>query len=362
MMRLAAVALVFLFALPASAARLPILASHDWWPVFSPDSNEVAFTNVNGQGRVFTLQVADSASGDVTTLARASSQLLPSWSPDSQSVAYQSGGRIWTIGIDGTGRREVHAGLYPAWSPDGKTIAFVVGGVLHAGSATYGTNVIGVPAWSPNGQQIAYPQSDGIYVSGTRVATPPQEARTAVWSPDGKTLAYVSGGSVYVVNADGSAAPLKVAGPFRNVSPLAWSNTSDELSYTADGRLVVTNGDGGWHTLKPAKGAQGASYAPGAPHSDVLAYSGPNRFCPGHDAILLYGDRMLVGSCSITGTADADVIQGTSAGGDRLYGLAGNDTIRARNGHRDTVDCGSGRDTVYADKGDSLAHCEIAHR
>ena len=124
----------------------------------------------------------------------------------------------------------------------------------------------------------------------------------------------------------------------------------------------MTSSDGGWHTLKPAKGAQGVSYAPGAPHSDVLAYSGPNRFCAGHDAILLYGDRMLAGSCAITGTAAADTILGTSAGGDRIYGLAGNDTIRARNGHHDTVDCGTGRDTVYADRGDSLVRCEIVRR
>jgi len=150
--RLLILAALLVFAVPASAARLPILASHDWWPVFSPDSSAVAFTNVNGQGRVFTLDVVDSASGDVTRLAQASSQLFPSWSPDSQSVAYQSGGRIWTVGADGKGRRAVHAGLYPAWSPDGKTIAYVLGGAIHAGTATFGTNVIGVPAWSPNAQ------------------------------------------------------------------------------------------------------------------------------------------------------------------------------------------------------------------
>ena len=44
-------------ALPASAATLPILAWHDWWPVYSPDAQSIAFTRVNGQGRVFTLEV-----------------------------------------------------------------------------------------------------------------------------------------------------------------------------------------------------------------------------------------------------------------------------------------------------------------
>jgi hypothetical protein len=58
-------------AVPASAGRLPVLASHDWWPVFSPNGKLVAFTNVNGQGRVFTLEVADAATHRVTRLAEA---------------------------------------------------------------------------------------------------------------------------------------------------------------------------------------------------------------------------------------------------------------------------------------------------
>jgi hypothetical protein len=41
---------------------------------------------------------------------------------------------------------------------------------------------------------------------------------------------------------------------------------------------------------------------------------------------------------------------------------AGNDTIHARNGRRDTIDCGAGRDTVWADRIDRLAHCEIVRR
>ncbi len=360
MKRLLLVGLLLIFAVPASAARLPILASQDWWPVFSPDSKQVAYTTVNGQGRVFTLKVVDAATRRVTQLAQAGSQLQPSWSPDSKSLAYQSGGRIWTIGIDGKNRRAVAPGLYPAWSPGG-TLAYVVNGVVHAGTATFGTNVIGPPAWSPDGSQIAYAQSNGIYVGANRIATPVGEARTVAWSPDGKSLAYVSGGNVYVVGADGTK-PVKVAGPFRNVSPLDWSNTSDELAYTADGELVLTNGDGGWHTQRVAVAAQGASYAPAAPHSDVLAYSGPVPQCPGHFGIRVYGDRLLAGSCTIAGTPLADTIQGTSGAGDVVAAGAGNDTIRVQDRHTDRVDCGPGRDTVWADRTDRLSRCEIIHR
>src|SRR4051812_15216814 len=133
MKKLVVVCALVLFAVPASGARLPVLAAHDWWPVFSPDSKWVAFTNVNGQGRVFTLEVSNAGNHRVTRLAQSSSQLLPSWSPGSKQLAYQSGGRVWTVGIDGTDRRRIAVGRFPAWAPDGSAIAYVDAGVVHAG-------------------------------------------------------------------------------------------------------------------------------------------------------------------------------------------------------------------------------------
>jgi Tol biopolymer transport system component len=360
--QLAIILALLVFALPASAARLPVLASHDWWPVFSPNSELVAYTNVNGQGRVFTLEVVNAQTRRVTRLAQASSQLLPSWSPDSKQLAYQSGGHIWTIGAGGSGRREVHPGLYPAWSSGG-TLAYVETGVLHAGTQTFGTNVIGPPSWSPDGRQIAYAQSDGLYVGATKIATTAQEARTAVWSPDGKTLAYSSGGFVWDGPADGTAKPTRLAGPFRNISPLAWDNTNDELAYTTGSELVVTDFNGGVHTQVAAKtNGIGASFAPGDPHSRILVYSGPNSVCTSHDAIRMFQNGMIIGSCAITGTSGADVIDGTASGGDVISAGAGNDSIHAKNGHRDVVSCGPGRDTVWADRTDHLSGCEIIHR
>src|SRR4051794_11960659 len=94
---LAVLGVVCVLAVPASAAKLPILASQDWWPVFSPDGGSIAFTRVDGQGRVFTLDVVPARGGRVVRLAQAGSQLLPSWSPDSSHLAYQAGGRIYTV-------------------------------------------------------------------------------------------------------------------------------------------------------------------------------------------------------------------------------------------------------------------------
>ena len=68
----------------------------------------------------------------------------------------------------------------------------------------------------------------------------------------------------------------------------------------------------------------------------------------------------------LTGTAGADLILGRR-GRDRLNGLAGEDCLRggrgrdrinARDGERDTVNCGRGRDRVLADPIDSVRRCE----
>jgi hypothetical protein len=118
-----------------------------------------------------------------------------------------------------------------------------------------------------------------------------------------------------------------------------------------------------WHSELLVKGAAvGTSFAPASPHSDILTYSGPNLQCPGHAAIRLYESRQLAGSCAIAGTPLADRIEGTNGAGDVVTAGAGNDTIRVQDHHTDRVNCGPGRDTVFADRTDRLTGCEIVHR
>jgi Ca2+-binding RTX toxin-like protein len=73
----------------------------------------------------------------------------------------------------------------------------------------------------------------------------------------------------------------------------------------------------------------------------------------------------------IQGGAGADVIRGLGGddrlvggtGADVIDGGAGNDTIYARDGTRDHITCGSGRDTVDADRRDVVARdCESVRR
>lgn len=368
MRRLLVLALLVLFALPASAAKLPILAPHDWWPVYSPDSRYVAFTEVNGQGRIFTLKVVDTETKRVRTLAQASSQLFPSWSADSQTIAYQSAGHIWSVGVDGSNRRELYEGSFPAWSPQGAKLAYIDRGAMYIDGVKFADDsIIGMPIWAPDGNSMVYARTDGIYLLSAgaewEVTGTLNEVRRVVWSPDGTQLAYAMGSYVYVVAAQGGAKPKRIAGPFADIGPLAWGPTSDVLAYTVRGGVELSTNEPTWHTQKIAKSAGvGTSFAPASPHSDLLVYSGPNLQCAGHDAIRLYESRQLAGSCAIAGTPGADTILGTSQGGDRIAAGAGNDTIRARNGRKDLVSCGAGRDTVWADRSDRLSGCEIVHR
>ena len=56
------------------------------------------------------------------------------------------------------------------------------------------------------------------------------------------------------------------------------------------------------------------------------------------------------------------MIEGTPREGDVISAGAGNDAVHANDGHTDRVDCGPGRDVVWADRTDRLTRCEVVHR
>jgi Ca2+-binding RTX toxin-like protein len=114
------------------------------------------------------------------------------------------------------------------------------------------------------------------------------------------------------------------------------------------------------HKGKTINGTAGSNRLVGTAYADVLNGLGGND--------LLYG---MGGNDTLNGGTGKDRLYGGAgndlllpgAGADTVYGGAGNDVVRARDTVADVIDCGTGRDTVYADRHDKVAkNCEIVHR
>jgi WD40-like Beta Propeller Repeat len=363
--KLALVALLaFVVALPASAGSLPITASRDWWPVWSPNDHDIAFTRINGTGRVMQLLIYHLATHRSTLIGTSAGQLSPSWSPDGERLIYASGGLLYVVHRDGSQKHRYFApskAYGPSFGPGGQ-VAFLSNGNLWVDNEQWTTNVAGQPSW--NGSEVAFARDDGIYVGMSRETV--QRIASAinpgppVWSPDGTFVAYSADNRVWTVEPGGR--PVAISPAFADIGPLSWSRQSDSIAYTVRGAVEDTFLNG--KTLRMA-----ATVGVGTAFShlgDLLAFSGSHPGCPGHASIRIYEDNAHIpsftGGCGVAGTSGADVIYGTTQGGDVIAAGAGNDRVHARNGHRDRVLCGPGRDTVWADGSDRLSGCEVVDR
>lgn len=107
---------------------------------------------------------------------------------------------------------------------------------------------------------------------------------------------------------------------------------------------------GGGSKRDTLSGGAGVDALVGGSGKDTLT-GGPGR------------DRISGGSADdrIYGNAGADRIT-PGRGRDRVIAAGGNDRISARDGRRDRISCGSGRDTVTADRNDVLTSCERVTR
>jgi hypothetical protein len=92
-----------------------------------------------------------------------------------------------------------------------------------------------------------------------------------------------------------------------------------------------------------------------------------NRLVGGANADTIRGGG---GNDRIIGNGGADRLYGDAGndsiapggGADSVFGGAGNDVVSARDGQRDVIDCGAGRDSVVADRIDVVRGCEKVTR
>jgi Tol biopolymer transport system component len=159
--------------------------------VWSPDGRRLVAVTYDGATPVLETIGVDGSGGQA--LVRIG-QLTPpvgfAWSPDGATIAYASGGRLWTVPADGSGTPvDVTGGalsaMTPYWSPDSTHIAFIDA----------------VAATAPPPAVVTYPgerfsdttqvwivDRDGSH--GRLLATLPPKSGFdhLTWSPDGRSL------------------------------------------------------------------------------------------------------------------------------------------------------------------------------
>ena len=203
----------------------------------------------------------------------------PLWSPDRTKLLFASGGDLYLMNADGSGRVLLIAAEGVTdfrWSRDGRQVAFVQSvfegdeildnlWVMQAdgsGARELARSATG-PTWSPDGQRIAYVSSfdfsdvhiRAINADGTgdvRLTEGSLAASEPAWSPDGGRIAFVTltDNDLYLINPDGTGAVNLTNGASDDDGP-TWSPDGSRLAFntapvdqTFDSDIATINRDG----------------------------------------------------------------------------------------------------------------------
>ncbi len=254
----------------------------EWFPSLSPDGKWFVYAGTGAGPRHIYLQSVGGQNPLDLTGDSTDDNDQPVFSPDSERIAFRSsrdGGGLFVMGRTGEAvRRVTRAGFRPAWSPDGTRLAFTTENVelnpqnisgrselwsvvvdggeprrIHEGDAV-------LASFSPNNRRIAFTrrisnpiQADvcTIPVSGGAVVPVTNDRWTdwsPVWAPDGKFLYFASdrGGSmnlwrVPVDELSGTALgePEPITAPASTLAHPSISADGKRIAYTS--ALVTAN-------------------------------------------------------------------------------------------------------------------------
>ncbi|MGH2594604.1 MAG: TolB family protein [Actinomycetota bacterium] len=139
-----------------------------------------------------------------------------SLSPDGSQIVFGSGAEIFTMNVDGTGRRLLAKGISPDWSVDGSSIAFEgYARLLHTNGDPFVWQ-----AWSirPDGSRLTEIHARKHCCIGLWATGP-------VWAPDGSQMAAVVRGQLRLIATDGGAVRTISSVTINSPSMLAWRPT-----------------------------------------------------------------------------------------------------------------------------------------
>ena len=180
---------------------------------WSPDGNHILFERGGFYGG--SIGVVDADGSDLQLLTNSSNDGCPSWSPDSEEIAYSGGPKrqLYVMNADGSGAHLVgrtnnsekaFVDACASWSPDGRQLLFTTF------DEDQDSELIAVVNADGTDQRILSPRPpDDDWISHEE----------PVWSPDGRHILYLDAdagfdGQLWIMNADGSARRRFTAGPF----------------------------------------------------------------------------------------------------------------------------------------------------
>ncbi|MFC7547729.1 hypothetical protein [Plantactinospora sp. GCM10030261] len=300
---------------------------HDHDPSWSPDGGRLAFTR-SSTGESFTVSdlrivdvpVSGPAGPDTGLLSDPAAWVSqPTWSPDSQRIAYRAQDRtsraahIATIAPDGTRGPDLTAGPndgQPAWSPDGSRLAYTAGTSIWVLTIGGGSTPLVRP--SGGGEFPDYPTDPA-------------------WSPDGAMVVYTwlrgASGDIRVVPATGGTPVDVVAGSADDRQP-NWRPTADlrlavtsapvPMRYGQPATITATVTNGGPATVRTARlrVQMPAGFSPVAvepascavPAGAVACVLGPLRAGESATVTITGRPTVVAGTPTFTANVDADVV------------------------------------------------------
>lgn len=275
-----------LVSVTVSDGRITPLISQGWvaggpyssTAVFSPDGSYIAFSATENDNRDIFILTAD-GSRKARLTASPGSDRFPLWSPDGETILYQSDSALMAIPVS-----EGRPAGQPRYLRDVGNVGNDIPEFPVAWSASLGFSYVSFKSAGAFYSLPVDPQS-GRPTGGAPTHLPSgapglEKAQRAVWSPDMKRLAYVGyAGEISVFSTEDSSLRVFSTGARQLPSRLSWSGDGEHIVFEMRGEAQeLTLRDG---RIRPIDAQiQGDSFQIRMQGKSVRVPSAPGRAAP----------------------------------------------------------------------------------